>query len=48
MRKETAPVSGSFGIHGSVAPAGGKELQKVVSRVFGICNDFPCPDFPGS
>ena len=41
-RKETASVSGSLSICGFGAPARGEELKKAVSRVRGICNNFPC------
>lgn len=33
IKKETAPVSGHFGMQGPVAPARGEELKEVVSRV---------------
>lgn len=38
MRKDTVPVSDSFVIQGSVAV----EETKVVCRIRGIFNDFPC------
>ena len=45
--EETVPVSGGFGVQRSVAPARGEELEQIMSRVWEVCNDFPCP-FPGS
>ena len=44
MRKETSVVSGSFGIQGSVAPAGGEELCPGCEESVMI---FSCL-FPGS
>ena len=40
-------MSGGFGEQRSVAPTRGEELEKVVSRVRGVCSDLSCP-FPDS
>lgn len=35
-------VSGCFGVKCSVAPTRRKKLEQVVSRLSGVCSDFPC------